>query len=130
MNIQQKNTSEVANTETVMADNEEIGPPPPQDISNMFAAADLSSHSSSDSDKYKRAWLKAKLIRSYILSAGECLDACSRALSIALNHNEITSIMTVTGTIFPEQYANAITGHEQKKKHCPMQHQLVINKSK
>ena len=113
-----------------MADNEELDPTSQHDILNVFAAEEFLSRSSSDSDKYKRAWLKAKLIRSYILSAGECLDACSRALSIALNHNEITSIMTVTGTIFPEQYANAITGHEQKKKHCPMQHQLVINKSK
>ena len=32
-NIQQPNTSEVANTETVMAGNEDIDPPPPQDIS-------------------------------------------------------------------------------------------------
>ena len=72
MNIQQPTTSEVSNTETVMVYNEHLDPPPPQDISNMFAAADLSSHSSSDSTKYKRAWIKAKVIRSYILSAGEC----------------------------------------------------------
>ena len=32
VNIQQQNTSEVANTETVMADNEYLEPPPPQDI--------------------------------------------------------------------------------------------------
>ena len=38
--------------------------------------------------------------------------------------------MVVTGDIFPKQYANAITRHEQKKKYCPMQHQLVINKTK
>ena len=42
-NIQQKTTSEVANTETVMVYNEDIYPPPPQGISNEFAAADLSS---------------------------------------------------------------------------------------
>ena len=42
-NIQQQTTSEVANIETVMADNEEVDPPPPQDIYNMFAVADLSS---------------------------------------------------------------------------------------
>ena len=48
MNIQQKNTSEVANTETVMADNEELDPPPPQDIYNLFAAAYFSYHSSYD----------------------------------------------------------------------------------
>ena len=70
MNIQQQTTLEVANTETVMADNEELDPPPPQDISNLFSAADLLSCSSSDSAKYKRAWLKAKLIRSSYLSAG------------------------------------------------------------
>ena len=29
VNIQQRTTSEVANTETVMADNEELDPPPP-----------------------------------------------------------------------------------------------------
>ena len=86
MNIQQQTTLEVANTETVMAYNEDIDPPPPQGISNVFAAADLSSNSSSDSAKYKRAWLKKKVILSYILYAGECPDACSRALPIAMNH--------------------------------------------
>ena len=70
VNIQQQNTSEVDDTETVMAYNEDLDPPQPQDISNVFAAADLSSRSSSDSAKYKCAWLKAKVIRSSILSAG------------------------------------------------------------
>ena len=86
MNIQEQTTSEVVNTETVMAYNEELDPPPPQDISNVLASADLLSHSSSGPDKYKRAWLKAKLFHSSILSTGECPDACSRVLSIALNH--------------------------------------------
>ena len=63
MNIQQQSTSEVADTETVMADNEELDPPLPQDISNVFAAEEWSSHSSSDSTKYKCAWLEAKVIR-------------------------------------------------------------------
>ena len=44
-NNKQPTTSEVANTETVMAGNEDIDTPPPQDISNLFAAADLSSQS-------------------------------------------------------------------------------------
>ena len=39
VNIQPPNTSKVSNTETVMAYNEDIDPPPPQDISNVFAAA-------------------------------------------------------------------------------------------
>ena len=60
MNIQEPTKSEVANTETVMADNEELYPPPPQDISDVFAAADLSSCSSSNSAKYQRAWIKEK----------------------------------------------------------------------
>ena len=47
-NIQQPNTLEVANTETVMAGNEDIDTPPTQDISNVFAAADLLSQSSYD----------------------------------------------------------------------------------
>ena len=68
------------------ADNQDLDIPTTQDISNMFAVANLSSQSSSDSGKYKRAWIKAKLINSSILSAGEFIDACSRALSIALNH--------------------------------------------
>ena len=63
---------ELANTEIVMADNEELDPPPPQDILNVFAAADFSSCSSSYSNKYKRAWLKEKVIRSSILSSGGC----------------------------------------------------------
>ena len=50
MNIQKQTTSEVADTETVMGDNEELDLPPPQDILNVFAAADLSSCSSYDSD--------------------------------------------------------------------------------
>ena len=101
-NIQQQTKLEVANTETVMAGNEDIDTPPPQDISNVFAAAELSSQSSYDTVKYKRAWHRAKVIRSSILSSGESPDARSRALSIALNHIEIASIMAVTGTIFPK----------------------------
>ena len=88
---------------------------PPQDIPNVFAAVYLLSQSSYDSVKYKRAWNRAKGIRSSILSSGEISDAFSRALSIALNHKEIASIMAVTGTTFPKQYANAITRHEQKE---------------
>ena len=71
MNIQQPTTSEVSDTETVMSYNEDIDPPPPQDISNVFSLADLSSQSSSNADKYKRAWYKARIICSSILSAGE-----------------------------------------------------------
>ena len=95
LNIQQPTTSEVSDTETVMAYNEDLDLPPPQDISNVFAAADLLSCSSSDSDKYKRASLKANLISYSILSAGEFPYACSRELYIALNHKEIASIMVV-----------------------------------
>ena len=40
-NIQQPTTSEVADTETVMTYNEDLDLPPPQDISNVFAATDL-----------------------------------------------------------------------------------------
>ena len=96
--------------------NKDLDPPPPHDISNVFAAAYLSSQSSYDSVKYKRAWHRTKGIRSSILSSGESPDACSRAFSIALNYKEIASILAVTGTIFPKQYANVITRHEQKKK--------------
>ena len=74
-----------------MAFNEYLYPPQTQDILNVFVAADLLSHSPSDSAKYKPAWLNAKLIRSLILSAGECPDACSRAFSIAPNNKEIES---------------------------------------
>ena len=70
-NIQQPITSELSNTETVMGYNKDIDPPPPQDISNVFAAADLSSQSSYYTVKYKRAWHRAKGIRSSILSSGE-----------------------------------------------------------
>ena len=58
-----------------MASNEDIDTPPPQDISNVFAAADLSSQSSYDTVKYKRAWYRAKGIRYSILSSGESPDA-------------------------------------------------------
>ena len=51
-----------------MDDNEELDPPPPQYILNVLVAADLSSLTLSDSDKYKRAWLKAKVILSSFLS--------------------------------------------------------------
>ena len=86
-----------------MAGNEDIDTPPPQDISNVFAAAYLSSQSSYDSVKYKRAWHRAKGIRSYILSFGEIPDACIRAFSIALNHKEIASIMAMNGTILSKK---------------------------
>ena len=65
----------------------------------MFAEADLLSQSSYDTVKYKRAWHRAKGMRSSILFSGESPDARSRALSIALNHREIATIMAVTGTI-------------------------------
>ena len=86
MNIQQLTTSEIANKETLMAYNEDLDPPPPWDVSIFFAEADLLSQSSYDSDKYKHAWHKAKVIRSFIFSSGGIPYACSRALSIALNH--------------------------------------------
>ena len=104
VNIQQQNTLEVSNTETVMSDNEEIYPPPPQDILNVFATAELSSCSSSDSDKYKRAWIKTKVIRCSILYARKFPETCSRELSIALNYKGIASIMAVTGAISPKKY--------------------------
>ena len=53
--IQQTTKSEVANKKKVMDYNEDLYPPPPHDISNVFAAADLSSQSSYDSVEYKRA---------------------------------------------------------------------------
>ena len=86
VNIQQQTTSEVADTEAVMDDNEDMDPPLTKDTYNMFAAADLLSFSSYDSAKYKRAWHKKRVIRSFILYFWECPDACSRSLSIALNH--------------------------------------------
>ena len=92
-----------------MDDNEELYTASPQDISNVFAASDLSSCSSSDSAKYKRAWIKAKLIRFYILFTGEHPCACSRVLSIALNNKQIAPIMAVNGAIYPQKYANEIT---------------------
>ena len=103
VNIQQQTTSEVSNTETVMADNEDLDPPPPQDIYNVFAAADLSSCSSSGSAKYKCAWLKAKVICYYILSSGQCPDSCSRQLSIATNYKEIAPIMVGGRRHFPKK---------------------------
>ena len=69
-----------------MAGNEDIDTPPPQDISNVFAADNLSSQSSYDTIKYKRAWHRAKGIHSSILSSGESPDAQSIVLYIALNH--------------------------------------------
>ena len=111
-----------------MASNEDIDPPTPQDILNVFAASDLSSQSSYYTVKYKRAWHRAKGIHSSILSSGESPDAQSRALSIALNHREISSIMEVTGTILPKRYANVITRHKQKKIH--IQHLLEIRENK
>ena len=86
MNIQQQTTLEVADEQKVMADNEELDTSPQQDKSNVLSAADLLSCSSSDSAKYKRAWLKAKVICSSILSAGEFPYVCSITLSIAPNH--------------------------------------------
>ena len=79
----------------VMAYNEDLYPPPPHDILNVFAAADLSSQSSYESVKYKRSQHRAKGIHSSILSSGESPDARSRALSVAMNHKEIASIISI-----------------------------------
>ena len=81
-NIQQPTTFEEANTETMLAYNEYLDPPPPHDITNVFAAADLLSQSSYDSVTYKLAWHRAKGICSSILCSGKNPDTCSRALSI------------------------------------------------
>ena len=89
VNIQQPTTSEVADPETVMAYNEDLYLPPPQDTLNVFVASDLLSSSSSGSNKYRRACLKAKVIRSSILSAQECQDACSRTLTIVPNNEKL-----------------------------------------
>ena len=43
VNIQHQTTTEVSDTETAMADNEELDPPSPRDILIVFIAADLSS---------------------------------------------------------------------------------------
>ena len=102
-----------------MDDNEDLDPPPAQDILNVFAAADLLSRSSSDSAKYKCACIKAIVIHSYILSDWKCPYACSRELSNAPNLKEIASIMAVNSAIFPKQYANAITRHKEKKNIVP-----------
>ena len=51
MNTQKPTTLEVANKETVMAYNEDLYPPPPHDISNVFAAADFLSQLSHDTVK-------------------------------------------------------------------------------
>ena len=53
-----------------MPDNEDLDPPPLQDISNVCSEADLLSCSPYDSAEYKRAWPKAKVIRSYIFLLG------------------------------------------------------------
>ena len=50
---------------------EDINPPPPQDISNVFAPEDLLSQSSYDTVKYERAWNRAKGIHSSILYSGK-----------------------------------------------------------
>ena len=42
-----------------MAYNEDLDPSPPHDISNVFTVVDLSSQSSYDTVKYKRAWHRA-----------------------------------------------------------------------
>ena len=103
INIQQPNELEVADTETLLAYNKDIDPPPSQDISNVFTSADLLSHSSYDSAKYKRARQKAKVIHSSFLYTVECPDAFIRSLYIALNHNEIASIVALTGPFFQKK---------------------------
>ena len=69
MSIRQQTALKISNTDTAITDIEELDPPSPQGISNVFTAADLFSCSSSDSDKYKRAWRKAKVIGSSFLYA-------------------------------------------------------------
>ena len=131
MNIQQPTTLEVAYTETVMSYNEDLDPPPPQDILNVFSSADLSFQLSSDLDKYKRAWYKVIVTRYPILSSTESPDAYSRALSIALDYKEIASIMVVNGAIWPKlDMPMQLPNTNKRKKYFPMQHLSVIDKNK
>ena len=108
MNIQQRTTSKVANTEIVMEDNKELDTLRSQDILNVFAAAELPYHSSSDSAEYKRAWPKAKVIRSSILSAGECLTHVVEHYPLYLIRKNVFPLWLATSAIFPKQYSNAI----------------------
>ena len=115
-NIQQPTTLEVANKETVMDYNEDIDPPPPHDISDVFATADLSSQSSFASVRYKLAWHRAKGICSSILYSGESPDTCSRAFSIALNHKEIASILVMTSAVLPKKKPMQLPDTNKRKK--------------
>ena len=56
---------------------------------------------------------------SYILSAGEYPYACSRALSIALNHKESAPIMEATGTISPKNMLMQLPKMNKREKIVP-----------
>ena len=70
------------------------------------------------------------VIVSSILSAGEFPDAFSRALSIAMHHKETAFIMVVTNAIFPKNMTVQLPNKNKRKKYCPMQQLMLINKKK
>ena len=95
----------------------------PHNLSHSFTATDPNVFTASESlrltahsAQYKKDWYKAKTIRASILSAGNTPDACSRVLSIALNHKEMNPIMKMTGSIMPRKYVCLIEHHEKKKR--------------
>ena len=110
----------------MVADNEDIDLPPPQEVSNVFAATDLSSCSSYYSNKYICGCLKAKLIRSCILFDRECPDACSRALSIAPNHEKLHPLWPLPAPFCQNNMPMQLPDMNKRNKYCSMQHQLVI----
>ena len=81
-----------------MSYNEDLDPPPPHDISNVFASVDLSYQSSYDTVKYKCAWHRAKGIHSSILST-VCAWTFPRKSMIEYNNvsviNSKTSVLRV-----------------------------------
>ena len=104
MNIQQQTTLEVVNIETVMADNEELYPPTPQDIYNVFAAADLLSHSSSDSAKYKCDWIKEKKNRSSIYLLGNSQTHAVEHYPLHRIIKKFPPLWLITCTIFQNKW--------------------------
>ena len=112
-----------------MADNEELDPPPPQDIYNVLAAADLSSCSSSASAKYKRSWLKAKVICSFILSAGNPHACAVDNYPLHQIIEKSSPSWLVTDAIFPKNMPIQLT-HMKKIKIKISHATSVINKLK
>jgi hypothetical protein len=92
--------------------------PTPQNLANVFSAADsTSSHESSQSLTHHNDWRHSTRIQQSILACGKSTEESSHALTLALKDKSVQDvIISQTGAIIPCEFAMAMHHQQQKSK--------------